>query len=177
MLRAKCTKNILTYRIIKKKIAFTFLDSKLRLKQCISRPFIHFHVVAVPLSNSLTRCRNMVVIGQEAKKSFLQHLAPELHCQNSYPHQHLLREPSYEKRPCCEASFCKSSNCSHYPRTVRIQWFAHLWRDWRRMLKSFACIKQVSCAALLLLFSSYSSANWDAEDWVNWTSGQILRDT
>lgn len=31
-------------------------------------PFIHFHVVAVPLSNSLTRCHNMVVIEQEAKR-------------------------------------------------------------------------------------------------------------
>lgn len=78
------------------------------------------------------------------------------------------------KRPWWEASFCKSANYSHYPRTVRIQWFAHPWGDWRRMLKSFACIKQVNCAALELLFSSYSSANWDAEDWVNWTSGQLL---
>lgn len=80
------------------------------------------------------------------------------------------------KCPCWEAS-CKSSNCSHYPRRVRIQWFAHLWGDWRRMLKSFACIKQVNCEALLLLFSSYSSANWDAGDWVIWTWGQILWDT
>lgn len=46
----------------------------------------------------LRRYHNTVVIEEEAKR-FLQHLAPELHCQNSHPHQHPVREPSDENVP------------------------------------------------------------------------------
>lgn len=153
------------------------MDSKLGLRRCISRPFIHFHAVAMSFSNSLTSCHNMVVIGQEAKKKIPSASGPWATLSEFLPSPAPPKGAFIWKRPCWEASFCKSSNCSHYPRTVRIQWFAYLWEDWERMLKSFAYIKQVHCAALLLLFSSYSSANWNAEDWVNWTSGQILQDT
>lgn len=118
----------------------------------------------------------MVVIGQEAKKKIPSTCVPWATLWEFLPPPAPPKGAFIWKQPCWEGS-CKPSNCSHYPRTVRIQWFAHLWGDWRRMLKSFACIKQVNFAALLLLLSSYSSANSDAEDWVNWTSGQILWDT